>query len=70
MQRYGPFEVNQVTYGNFSWVMTEQNVSHFCLLIYYSEPFCLGKVKITNTLVLADRNVVTDARGDEGGAVF
>lgn len=37
-------------------------VSKLCFLIYYSEPFSLGKVKITNAMVLADRNVVTVAR--------
>ena len=32
---------------------------------YYSEPFCLGKIKITNALVLPDRNVATVARREE-----
>lgn len=48
--------------------MTEHNVSHLYFLIYYSEPFCLGEVKITNAMVLADRNVVTVARREEGEA--
>lgn len=46
--------------------MTEQHISLFYFLIYYSESFCLGKVKITNAMVLADRNVVIVARGEEG----
>lgn len=48
--------------------MTEENVSHFFFLIYHSEPFCVGQVKITNAMVLADRNVVTVARREEGEA--
>lgn len=38
-------------------------------VIYYSESFCLGEVKIANALVLADRNVITVARREGGEAV-
>lgn len=38
----------------------------FYFLIYYSDPFGLGEVEITNAMVLADRNVATTARGKEG----
>lgn len=68
MQLYGPFAPNKAECSSFSWVMTEQHISRFYFLIYYSEPFCLGKVEITNEMVLADRNVIRVAGGEEGEA--
>lgn len=62
MESYGPFELNRADQGSFSWVMTEQHVSQFYFLIYYSEPFYFGKVRITNAMVLADRKVTVVRR--------
>lgn len=70
-QRHGPFVVNQATYGNSSWVMTAQNVSHFYFLIYCSEPFCLARSRLQNATVIADRNAIKRRRRwAEGGAAF
>lgn len=68
MQLYGPLELNWSKYGNSSWVMTEQHVLPvlFFLSIIQSHSV-LARSRIQT--VLADRNVATVARREEGEAV-